>query len=79
MLARESEGDYFSGIPDRGRYLPLAVGVTAAFHMTFPRETLYRVRLHQSETWPDYRGPSHDALELELFEHSLQPSKETMQ
>ncbi len=40
------------------------------------RETLYRVRLHQTDTWPDYRGPRHDTLELELFEHSLKPIKE---
>lgn len=40
------------------------------------RETLYRVRLHQSETWPDYRGQTNDSLELELFEHTLEPIRE---
>ena len=41
------------------------------------RRTLYRVRLHQVDTWPDYRGPGTDTVELEIFEHWLEPAKET--
>jgi nitrile hydratase len=41
------------------------------------RETLYRVRLHQTDTWPGYRGSAADAHELEIFEHWLEPVKET--
>jgi len=37
----------------------------------FPRRHLYRVRFRQTDIWPDYRGPSHDILELEIFEHWL--------
>jgi hypothetical protein len=39
-------------------------------------ETLYRVQLHQADTWPDYRGPVADDHELEIFEHWLEPAKE---
>jgi hypothetical protein len=40
------------------------------------RETLYRVQLHQSETWPDYRGSAGDTHELEMFERWLEPVTE---
>jgi nitrile hydratase len=36
-----------------------------------PRRHLYRVRFRQREIWPDYRGPEHDTLDLEVFEHWL--------
>ena len=36
-----------------------------------PRQVLYRVRFRQQDVWPDYRGPGHDALEVELYEHWL--------
>lgn len=39
-------------------------------------ETLYRVQLHQVDTWPDYRGPAVDTHELEIFEHWLEPAEE---
>lgn len=39
------------------------------------RETLYRVQLHQSETWPGYRGPATDTHEIEIFEGWLEPAK----
>jgi hypothetical protein len=41
------------------------------------RETLYRVQLHQDDTWPDYRGQPGDTHELEIFEHWLEPAEET--
>ena len=40
------------------------------------REVLYRVRLHQTGTWPGYRGSAADTHELEIFEHWLEPAKE---
>jgi hypothetical protein len=35
-------------------------------------ETLYRVQLHQRDIWPEYRGPSQDTNELEIFEPWLE-------
>jgi nitrile hydratase len=40
-------------------------------------EMLYRVRLLNSVTWPDYRGSSGDCHELEIFEHWLEPVEES--
>jgi thiocyanate hydrolase subunit alpha len=40
-------------------------------------ETLYRVQLHQADTWPGYRGEPGDTHELEIFEHWLEPAEET--
>jgi nitrile hydratase subunit beta len=40
------------------------------------RQTLYRVQLHQVDTWPDYRGVAADTNELEIFEHWLEPAEE---
>ena len=37
---------------------------------------LYRIQLHQTNTWPDYRGPGTDTVELEIFENWLEPAKE---
>lgn len=39
-------------------------------------EPLYRVQLHQAETWPEYRGPGTDTHELEIFEGWLEPATE---
>ncbi|MQY13506.1 hypothetical protein SRB5_36540 [Streptomyces sp. RB5] len=36
--------------------------------------TLYRVRIDQSALWPDYDGPADDVLELEIYEHWLEPA-----
>lgn len=40
-------------------------------------EVLYRVQLHQAETWGDYRGSQLDTHELELFERWLDPAQES--
>lgn len=37
---------------------------------------LYRVRLRQRDLWPDYDGPAHDTLVLEIYEHWLRPAEE---
>ena len=46
----------------------LAYGMTGE-----PRLTLYRVRFRQTEVWPDYTGPQTDTLDVEIFEHWLEP------
>jgi len=38
-----------------------------------PMRELYRVRFTQAEVWPDYRGSSLDTLDVDLYEHWLQP------
>lgn len=38
-----------------------------------PKRILYRVRFKQRDVWPDYRGPERDRLEMEIFEHWLDP------
>lgn len=40
------------------------------------RVPLYRVRLRQRDLWPDYGGPAHDTLELEIYQHWLRPAEE---
>lgn len=37
-----------------------------------PARVLYRVRFRQRQVWPDYAGPDHDIIEMEIFEHWLE-------
>jgi nitrile hydratase len=39
-----------------------------------PRKVLYRVRFAQKHVWPQYQGPAHDIIEMEIFEHWLEPA-----
>lgn len=39
-----------------------------------PKKVLYRVRFEQRHVWPDYRGPARDLIEMEIFEHWLEPA-----
>jgi nitrile hydratase subunit beta len=39
-----------------------------------PRQPLYRVRFRQAEVWPEYRGPADDVVEVEIFQHWLEPA-----
>lgn len=39
-----------------------------------PPVTLYRVRFRQVELWPGYSGPDHDTVDIEIFEHWLEPA-----
>jgi nitrile hydratase len=39
-----------------------------------PKRGLYRVRFLQREVWPDYMGPAHDTLDIDLYEHWLEPT-----
>ena len=38
-----------------------------------PKKVLYRVRFVQQDVWPRYRGPARDIIEMEIFEHWLEP------
>ncbi len=39
-----------------------------------PPQPLYRVRFLQKEVWPDYRGSAQDVVEVEIFQHWLEPA-----
>ncbi|MGH6932917.1 MAG: SH3-like domain-containing protein [Dongiaceae bacterium] len=39
-----------------------------------PARPLYRVRFKQPEVWPDYRGAPSDTIDIEIFEHWLEPA-----
>ena len=40
-----------------------------------PRRRIYRVRIPQQELWHPYTGTDHDKLEIEIFEHWLEPAE----
>jgi nitrile hydratase len=40
-----------------------------------PAQPLYRVRFSQRELWPDYRGPAGDTVEVEIYQHWLEPAR----
>ncbi len=39
-----------------------------------PKQPLYRVRFRQREVWPDYRGDARDTVEIEIYQHWLEPA-----
>jgi nitrile hydratase subunit beta len=39
-----------------------------------PAEPLYRVRFRQRELWPDYRGSPSDTVDVEIYQHWLEPA-----
>jgi nitrile hydratase len=39
-----------------------------------PAEPLYRVRFEQGEMWPDYGGSALDTVDVEIYQHWLQPA-----
>ena len=39
-----------------------------------PRRPLYRVQFRQADLWPDYPGPAADCVDVEVYEHWLEPS-----
>lgn len=39
-----------------------------------PRQPLYRVRFQQRDLWTDYTGSWTDTLEIEIYEHWLEPA-----
>ena len=38
-----------------------------------PPKQLFRVRLRQTDIWPDYTEDPRDTLEIEIYEHWLEP------
>ena len=39
-----------------------------------PKKTLYRVRFKQVHVWEDYTGPDSDTVDVDIYEHWLQPA-----
>lgn len=39
-----------------------------------PAQPLYRVRFAQAAVWPDYSGSAADTLDVELYQHWLEPA-----
>lgn len=39
-----------------------------------PAITLYRVRFKQRALWTDYEGPDTDTVDIEIYEHWLEPA-----
>jgi nitrile hydratase len=39
-----------------------------------PRQPLYRVRFLQREVWPGYNGRPADTVDVELYQHWLEPA-----
>lgn len=40
-----------------------------------PRRRIYRVRILQNDLWAEYEGPDIDKLDIEIFEHWLEPAE----
>jgi nitrile hydratase subunit beta len=40
-----------------------------------PEKRLYRVRFLQREVWPDYTGRAADTIDVEIYEHWLEPAE----
>lgn len=38
-----------------------------------PKQPLYRVRFAQADLWPDYAGAAGDTIDIEIYEHWLEP------
>ena len=39
-----------------------------------PKRALYRVRFEQAHVWPDYNGAAPDTIDIDLYEHWLEPA-----
>mgnify|MGYP001441195100 CR=1 FL=1 len=39
-----------------------------------PEKVLYRVRFSQREVWSDYTGPEIDTVDVDIYEHWLEPA-----
>ena len=39
-----------------------------------PAKVLYRVRFAQNHVWENYTGPANDIIEMEIYEHWLDPA-----
>jgi nitrile hydratase len=39
-----------------------------------PAQPLYRVRFRQADVWSDYSGPTGDTVDVEIYQHWLEPA-----
>ncbi len=39
-----------------------------------PEKTLFEVRFDQTELWPDYEGPGGDTVDIDIYQHWLEPA-----
>jgi nitrile hydratase subunit beta len=47
-----------------------------AYHFPgLPAQVLYKVRFAQQEVWPSYLGRADDHIEIDIFEHWLEPAR----
>ena len=44
------------------------------YELEGPQKTLYEVRFRQIDVWPDYAGSEADTLDIDIFEHWLEPA-----
>jgi nitrile hydratase len=44
------------------------------FRPGLPGQPLYRVRFRQHDVWPDYQGSQNDHVEVEIYQHWLEPA-----
>lgn len=48
-----------------------------AYHRPgLPAQPLYRVQFRQKDIWPDYAGPDGDTIDIEIYQHWLEPAGE---
>ncbi|MBI3516802.1 MAG: nitrile hydratase subunit beta, partial [Proteobacteria bacterium] len=40
-----------------------------------PAQPLYRVQFRQKDVWPGYAGPAHDTIDIEIYQHWLEPAE----
>jgi nitrile hydratase subunit beta len=45
----------------------------AYFRPGLPAQPLYRVRFAQTALWPDYAGAESDTIDIEIYQHWLEP------
>jgi len=41
-----------------------------------PKIRLYRVRFRQVDLWPDYQGKLEDTVDVEIYQHWLEPDRQ---
>ena len=39
-----------------------------------PAQPLYRVQFRQKDVWPDYAGAANDTIDIEIYQHWLEPA-----
>ena len=44
------------------------------YQLEGPQKALYEVRFRQIDVWPDYAGSHSDTLDIDIFEHWLEPA-----